>query len=89
MALAAEERDTCPSCGMLKVWCRDAKNGRARFAAVSDFCWATYYMALRHEKLAEEAHPSTKAATQVYAKFREGGEPDPYEGLELGDAEVD
>lgn len=85
--MAEEERDTCPACGLLKVWCRDKDKGRAMFEARDEFCWPTYYMALRSEKVQSESHNATFRATQVSARFRKGHEPDLEAGLELNPAD--
>lgn len=84
IALAEEEADQCPQCGMPKAWCRDNKNGRARFEVDEGFCWATYQIAQRQEALDKKKPPaSMRAATTVAAKFREGYEPDVGAGLGL------
>ncbi len=89
VALAAEERDTCPSCGMPRVWCRDPANQFA-FEPVEQTCFATYRLAQhRGGQGWQKKHDDTKAATQVAARFRDGYEPDVEAGLELADAEVD
>ena len=82
LALAAEEADTCQSCGYPKAWCRDVE-GRGRFVADEDYCWATLAMAARREKVAKEKHGDSAAATQVYARFVKGYTPDVMAGLGL------
>jgi hypothetical protein len=77
VALALEERDACPKCGLPKAWCRDNDAGRARFDVAEDFCWATYRVALRQEKQTKEKVPqSTQMATVMRAAIRPGYEPD-------------
>lgn len=86
LALAEEERDACPSCGMPKAWCRDNDAGRARFDVQEDFCWATYRVALRQDKQAsEKVDPVTRQATRLTARIREGHEPEIDAGLGLGE----
>lgn len=82
IALAMEERDTCQMCGLPKAWCRDNSTGRERFDVATDFCWATYRLALRQEKDQKEGkHPSTTRATVLSVRFRDGKEPDLAAGL--------
>lgn len=86
IALAEEERDTCPLCGMPKAWCRDVENGRARFDVAEEMCWATRRIAIRQE--ADEknkVNPLDRRATQLSARFREGYEPEIDAGLGLGE----
>lgn len=83
VALAMEERETCPSCGMLKAWCRDPANQFA-FEPVEETCFVTYRLAQhRGGQGWQKKHDDTKVATQVAARFREGYEPDVEAGLEL------
>lgn len=83
VALAEEERDTCPSCGMLKIWCRDPQHQFA-FDADESVCWPTYRLALRQgSKEFEGRDAATKRATQLSARFREGHSPDLTAGLDL------
>jgi hypothetical protein len=84
VALAEEERDTCPSCGMPKVWCRDPANQFA-FEALEEQCHVTYRLAER--RASWENRPEVqRAATQLSARFRKGHEPDIGAGLVLDDA---
>jgi hypothetical protein len=88
LALAEEEADTCGQCGMLRIWCSDPANQFA-FDAEERVCWPTYRRELRLSLLRSEGRDeATARATQVGALFREGHEPDPTAGLELGDQET-
>jgi hypothetical protein len=82
LALAEEERDTCPACGFLKVWCRDPNNQFGAFEPHVEFCWATYRLA-DHRSMIEQMGESQRAAAQVSPRFREGREPDLTAGLDL------
>ncbi len=92
-ALAEEERDTCPACGMLKIICRDPKNKYGVFEVREDFCWATYRIASHTGCDNWKArHEDTRRATQLAVTFREGQAPPLEIGLDLpdsGDVEVD
>lgn len=88
IALAEEERDTCPSCGYLKSWCRDPANQFGAFAVHEERCHATYVRALHHEKVGDDRSPE-RLATQVSVRFAEGRWPDVGAGLGLADVEVD
>lgn len=89
IALAEEERDTCPACGMPKAWCRENKDGRARFDVDNSFCWASYRLALWQKKQDDEkVDPSTQRATQVSVKFRPGYAPDIDAGLGLSEEDA-
>lgn len=89
VALAEEERDTCPSCGMPKAWCRNNEGGRSRFDVDESFCWATHRIAQRQDNMSKEkVDPATVRATQMAARFRAGQEPDITAGLNLS-AEYD
>ena len=89
VALAEEERDTCPSCGFLKVWCRDPEH-QFSFDAVESVCWPTYRMSLRRNAQDFDARDeATKRATQLSARFREGKRPDLLAGLELAGEEYE
>lgn len=86
IALAEEERDTCPSCGLPKAYCRseDAEEGVARFDIREDRCWATYRIALRREALEKDgAHSATKQAMQITPRIRKGHEPALDAGLNI------
>ncbi len=88
LALAEEERDTCPSCGWPKVWCRDKANQFA-FDAHEEMCWPTWRLAQRRDSGEwKSKHPATQAATMLSARFRQGHEPDVGAGLELGAGDV-
>lgn len=82
VALAEEERDTCPACGMPKVWCRDPANQFGAFEPVTDFCWVAYRLADHRAAVVEKMSDSQRAAAQVSVRFREGREPDLSAGLE-------
>lgn len=85
IALEEEERDTCPSCGMPKVWCRDPANQFA-FEAFGEQCHVTYVLEAHRGASNDDA---TQTAIQTGARFREGFEPDLKAGLDLSDVEVD
>ena len=77
MALALEEKEQCPSCGLPKSVCRDDKVGRARFGVEEHFCWATYRLASRKPKLDSKGNVGpTEKATLTSLTFRPGYEPD-------------
>jgi len=88
VALAMEERDACPACGMPKAWCRDSEKGRARFAVAEDFCWSTYRLAQHQEAVDKkgERPPAMVRAYQYATKFRPGFEPEIDAGLNLEEA---
>jgi len=81
LALAEEERDTCPSCGYLKVWCRDPANQFGAFDVDEEFCWATYRLA--DYRKSKDYGESQAASVQLAVRFREGREPDIEAGLDL------
>lgn len=83
IALAEEEADTCPHCGMLRIWCRDPENQFA-FDADESVCWPTYRLAMQRNKDTFKGYDdATRAALQLSARFREGHEPDLLAGLNL------
>lgn len=84
-----EERETCPSCGMLKSWCRDPANQFGAFVAHEETCFATYSLAVHRKKVDEKRSDETRAATQMSVRFAEGRMPDIEAGLGLADVEVD
>ena len=88
IALAEEERDTCPACGMPKVWCRDPANQFGVFEAVEEQCHVSYAIAA-HRKATADRPANEQAATQLSVRFKDGRAPDVEAGLELPDAEVD
>lgn len=79
IALAAEEADTCPSCGYPKAWCRPQENQFA-FEVQSEQCHVTYALATHGKVAAEDA---SRQAAQRSARFRAGYEPDTGAGLDL------
>lgn len=88
VALAEEERDTCPSCGMPKVWCSDPANQFA-FEPHERMCFPTWRLAQMRESDAwKSKHAATQQATQVAARFRDGHEPVIDAGLGLEDEET-
>lgn len=89
IALAEEERDTCPACGYPKAWCRDPGNQFGAFEPHQEFCWATYRLADHRSAVVEKMSDAQRASVQISARFREGREPDIEAGLELGDGDVD
>ena len=82
VALAEEERDTCPSCGMPKMWCRDKAN-QFVFDVHEETCHASYAVAAHRKRVDEKRSPETRAATMMAARFRPGSEPDITAGLGL------
>lgn len=88
MALAEEEAATCPSCGMLKVVCRDA-NYQFAFEPHEEQCHVTKRLAEHRASAAWAAKAeTTQQSTQVSARFRDGYEAPFDVGLGL-DVEVD
>jgi hypothetical protein len=83
LALAEEERDTCPSCGLPKAWCRDPKAQFGAFEAHEDTCFATYALAVHRKGVDEKRSDETRVATQTSVRFAAGREPDIEAGLEL------
>jgi hypothetical protein len=86
LALAEEERDTCPSCGYLKIWCRDPANQFGAFDVGGLVLGPTGWPTIA---AVEQMSESQQAAVQLSVRFREGREPDLAAGLELGDGDVD
>lgn len=84
LALAEEEAATCPSCGQLKVVCRDPAYQFA-FEVRQEQCHAAYALAaFQNSKGWEAKQPATRAATQLSLGFREGVTPPPLDvGLDL------
>lgn len=83
IALAEEERDTCPSCGYPKAWCR-VDNGRNHFDLREDFCWATYRRVLRTDSGEwKQKHEPSRAATQLSVRFAKGFVPPLDAGLDF------
>jgi hypothetical protein len=82
VALALEERDTCPSCGYPKAWCRDPDNQFA-FEPHEEACHATYTITAHRIKVDEKRSNETRASTLMAARFRKGKEPDIDAGLDL------
>lgn len=88
LALAEEERDTCPSCGLLKAWCRD-KDNQFAFEAAEEQCHATYALVSHQATVSKARDAATKDAIQTSARFRSTFRPDLLAGLDLpedGDA---
>jgi hypothetical protein len=89
VALAEEERDTCPSCGLAEgVVPRPGQPVRA-FEAHEDTCFATYALAVHRKGVDEKRSDETRAATQTSVRFAAGREPDIEAGLGLGDLDGD
>lgn len=86
MALAEEEADTCPSCGLLKVVCRDPAYQFGGFDTNVETCWATHRVAVEREKFAE-AHDATRAAVQISPRYADGRAPAAEVGLGLDEDE--
>lgn len=75
IALAQEERATCPRCGLLKVWCRDPGHQFA-FEPVDDVCWPTARLAEYQRSDAwKKKGPDGQAATLLAVRFRDGYAP--------------
>lgn len=89
VALAEEERDTCPSCGLPKVWCRDPANQFAGFEAHEETCFATYALAIHRNGVDKKRSDESRAATQMSVRFADGKSPDLEAGLGLGDVDGD
>lgn len=85
IALAEEEQDSCPACGLPRAWCREGGLGDVgRFDIKEDTCWATYRVALRREALEKDSpHSPTRQARQITPRFRKGYLPDFGAGLNL------
>jgi hypothetical protein len=84
VALALEERDTCPSCGLPKAWCRNNDKGRASFDVSEEMCWATRRLAIRQDADDKnKVNPIDRRATQLSVRFRPGYEPDIGAGLNI------
>ena len=89
IALAEEERDTCPACGYPKAWCRDPGNQFA-FEPNEEECFVAKRLSQHQSSDRWKAkQDDTKAATQVSARFRAGHEPDFDAGLNLSADEND
>jgi len=88
IALAEEERDTCPSCGMPKAWCRDPANQFGVFEHYEETCHVTRLLADQRATW-KDWPQGQQAATQLSARFREGREPDIGAGLGLPDVEIE
>jgi uncharacterized protein YcgI (DUF1989 family) len=85
IALAEEERDTCPSCGMPKAWCRDPANQFGVFVPNEEQCHVTYALAVHRQQMSDKRDEVSQAAVQTSARFRDGFEPDMEAGLDLLD----
>ena len=81
IALEEEERDTCPSCGLLKVWCRDPDH-QFSFTVQAEQCQATYALSERRAAVSDKPNA---AALQLSVRFADGKEPDLWAGLDLGE----
>ncbi len=91
VALAEEERDTCPSCGLPMVWCRDGKTHPfTDHDVVEQVCQPTLRLERHRESDGwKTKHAATQAATRLSTRFREGREPDVGAGLGLPGADDD
>ena len=83
VALAEEERDTCPSCGLPKAWCRDRANQFGVFEAREEQCHASYALTAYRNRTSDARDEASKSAAQVSAAFVAGKEPDIAAGLDL------
>lgn len=81
LALAEEEAATCPSCGLLKVVCRDPDYQFA-FEPHEEQCHATRALADRQATWKDWSQVQ-QVATQLTVRFREGKEPALDVGLDL------
>lgn len=86
LALAEEERDTCPSCGMPKAWCRDPRNQFGVFEPTEEQCHVSYVLATRREAWGDRPDVQ-RAATQLSVRFADGKAPDYEAGLGLAEQE--
>lgn len=82
LALAEEERATCPSCGLLKAWCREPANQFA-FEVHEEQCHASYAVEAHKESVNGGRSAATRVATRISARLREDVEPDLLAGLPL------
>jgi hypothetical protein len=85
IALAEEEADTCPSCGMLKVFCRD-KDYQYAFRVVEEQCHATWALAA-NQAVNKERDDTTRRAIQTSVRFGSKVQPDLLAGLDLVEQE--
>jgi hypothetical protein len=83
LALAEEERDTCPSCGLPKAWCRDPKAQFKGFEVHEETCFATYKLAEHRKSVDEKRSDESRVSTQMSVRFADGYEPDTDAGLGL------
>src|SRR5690242_9938431 len=83
IALAEEERDTCPSCGLPKAWCRDPANQFGVFEPREEQCHVTYALTAYRNGVNESRDDVTRSAVQMWAGFAKGKEPDLTAGLDL------
>lgn len=84
VALGEEERDTCPVCGYPKAVCRDPQYQFPAFAPHEEICGPTQRLAMYRETDAWTGKlESTRAATQLSARFRAGYEAPIDVGLDL------
>lgn len=81
LALAEEEQNTCPSCGLPKDWCRDPANQFGTFEPHQEFCWASYRLADYRAK--KKFSDPQKASVQISARFAKGREPRAEAGLDI------
>ncbi len=86
LALAAEEADTCPSCGMPRAFCRSGASGVtfADFEPLEETCQATLRLEQHREAVGKKRDTATNQATQMSVRFREGRGPGLFAGLDLG-----
>jgi hypothetical protein len=89
IALAEEERETCPSCGFPKAWCQDPRAQFGAFEAHESTCFATYALAMHRKGVDEKRTDETRVSTQTSIRFAPGREPDLEAGLGLADVEVE
>ena len=86
VALAEEERDTCPSCGLLKVFCRNPDHQFA-FAVTEEQCHASYALAAHRTAVNKDRDAAAVASIRMAPQFLPGFAPDLLAGLDLGDAD--
>lgn len=84
VALAEEERDACPSCGMPKDICRSGDIPFTDYEVREETCQPTLRLAHhRNSDAWKSRHEATKHAVQASVRFRDGKAPRTDYGLGL------
>jgi hypothetical protein len=84
VALAEEERDTCPACGYPKAVCRAGTlEDLGRLELHEETCWVTYRKALRQDVLTKEASSATQQARQLSVRLKKDRLADYAAGLDV------